>query len=63
MVGAEILSFVKMDGVVDVCFSNGVRLRLMENTEIYEADDDMFLIYFSSDGFAYNNQRGFRGFA
>ncbi|QNT25976.1 hypothetical protein [Ralstonia solanacearum] len=63
MVGAEICSLVKLEGLVDVCFNNGVRLRLLENTEIYEEDDDMFLIYFGSEGFAYNDQRGFRSFA
>ncbi len=63
MVGACICSLVKWEGGVDVCFNNGVRLRLLENTKIYEADDDMFLIYFASEGFAYNSQRGFRSFA
>ncbi|MHA6824551.1 hypothetical protein ACQUKI_23850 [Ralstonia pseudosolanacearum] len=61
MAGADICSLVTLaGGVVDVIFNNGVRLRLLENVEIYEVDDDMFLVYFSSDCFAYNGQRGFR---
>ncbi|UWD88050.1 hypothetical protein [Ralstonia pseudosolanacearum] len=64
MVGADICSLINLKGgVVDVFFNNGVRLRLFENTEVYEEDDDMFLIYFGSEGFAYNGQRGFRSFA
>lgn len=64
MVGADICSLITLrGGVVDVLFNNGARLRLFENVEIYETDDDMFLIYFGSEGFAYNGQRGFRSFA
>ncbi|MHA6853451.1 hypothetical protein [Ralstonia pseudosolanacearum] len=64
MVGADICSLVNLGkGVVDVIFNDDVRLRLFENTEVYEEDDDMFLIYFGSEAFAYNGQRGFRSFA